>query len=80
VIGIGKQSPSYIYIYIIYIYVYIYTCTYIQVVIGIGKQSRTYIPASKHVTVSKIAARKRLPINVTTTHSPPGYKVPRKIK
>jgi hypothetical protein len=50
------------------------------VVIGIGKQSRTYIPASKHVTVSKIAARKRLPINVTTTHSPPGYKVPRKIK
>ena len=49
-------------------------------VIGIGKQSRTYIPASKHVTVSKIAARKRLPINVTTTHSPPGYKVPRKNK
>jgi len=46
------------------------------VVIGIGTQSATYVPASKHATISKLSATKRLPINVSTTHAPPGYQVP----
>jgi len=46
------------------------------VVIGIGKQSTTYVPASKHATITKLSAKKRVPVNVSTTHAPPGYKVP----